>query len=339
MAVRAATPMRTAILATLALLLPATVVVAPPALAIDCTGTSTGLVPLTDLGQGSYQGFEGGLYPGGGNERPATHTLLGEALATLAMPRDLAGNPDPLLGKLVFLSIGMSNTRNEFTTFVPLSNADPDRHPQVVAFNGAIGGQDARRIADPQSAYWQQVLTMLVGAGLSPLQVQAVWLKEAIAGPTAGFPAATEELRDLLRQIVQDIQLYFPNAHLVYMASRIYAGYATTSLNPEAYAYESGFAVKWLIEEQLASPATFVTLQEPTSGVLLPWLSWGPYLWADGTTPRGDDGLVWLCSDFNSDGTHPNGQGSRKVADLLMDFVHTDSTAKIWYEHAGTDPV
>ena len=36
----------------------------PAAVASNCNGTQTGLVPLTDLGAGSYQGHQGGLYPG-----------------------------------------------------------------------------------------------------------------------------------------------------------------------------------------------------------------------------------------------------------------------------------
>ena len=31
---------------------------------------STGLIPLCDLGKGTYKGEEGGLYPGGGNTPP-----------------------------------------------------------------------------------------------------------------------------------------------------------------------------------------------------------------------------------------------------------------------------
>jgi len=34
---------------------------------------ATGLVPITDLGTGTYLGFQGGLYPGGLNEPPPAH--------------------------------------------------------------------------------------------------------------------------------------------------------------------------------------------------------------------------------------------------------------------------
>ena len=42
---------------------------------------TTKLVPLTDLGTGKYEGFEGGLYPDGTNTRPASHEAAGLALA------------------------------------------------------------------------------------------------------------------------------------------------------------------------------------------------------------------------------------------------------------------
>src|SRR5262249_50688665 len=66
---------------------------------------STGLVPLTDLKSGSYKGKEGGLYPGGVNERPGVNEAAGIRLAREVRPRDSQGNPSPD-GKIVFLSIG-----------------------------------------------------------------------------------------------------------------------------------------------------------------------------------------------------------------------------------------
>lgn len=40
------------------------------------------------------------------------------------------------------------------------------------------------------------------------------------------------------------------------MSSRTYGGYATTELNPEPYAYQSGFSVKWLVQDQLEGART-----------------------------------------------------------------------------------
>src|ERR671936_402607 len=47
--------------------------------------------------------------------------------------------------------------------------------------------------------------------------------------------------------IVAILRARYPNLKLVYVSSRTYGGYATTPLNPEPYAYDSGFAVKWLV--------------------------------------------------------------------------------------------
>ena len=42
---------------------------------------SVGTIPLTDLGNGSYKGEQGGLYPGGENVVPAEHLKAGLKLA------------------------------------------------------------------------------------------------------------------------------------------------------------------------------------------------------------------------------------------------------------------
>ena len=47
----------------------------------NVAGTTTPLVPITDLGTGTYLGTEGGLYPDGSNIMPASHDADGVALA------------------------------------------------------------------------------------------------------------------------------------------------------------------------------------------------------------------------------------------------------------------
>src|SRR5260370_828220 len=76
---------------------------------------STTLIPLNELGTGTYQGYEGGLYPNGSNTPPAATEASALSLAQQIVPLDAAGNPDPVNGKIVMISIGMSNTNEEFS--------------------------------------------------------------------------------------------------------------------------------------------------------------------------------------------------------------------------------
>jgi hypothetical protein len=299
------------------------------ALASNCNGTQTGLVPLTALGAGTYQGFPGGLYPGGSNLRPPAHDAAGFTIASAIAPLDTFGNVSGG-GQVVFISIGMSNATQEFSTFVQAAGDDAYKDPRVHVIDCAEGGQTASIIKNPAAAYWDTVRTRLRGHGSSPLQVQVAWIKEANAGPTTGFPAATTTLMRDLGSVVRTLKDQFPNLRIAYLSSRIYAGYASTALNPEPYAYESGFAVKWLIEGQIAGEDS-LNFDPGQGAVEAPWLAWGPYLWADGLTPRPGDGLMWLCSDFANDGTHPSANGRIKVSDLLLTFVHQDATAQRWY--------
>ena len=124
----------------------------------------------------------------------------------------------------------------------------------------------------------------------------------------------------------------FPNLRIAYLSSRIYAGLATTSLNPEPYAYESAFAVRWVIRDQTNGKPELNC--DPARGeVKSPLVLWGPYLWADGVRPRKGDGLVWTKQDLSPrDGTHPAmPEGAKKVAKLLLTFFKTDPFAKRWF--------
>ena len=299
-----------------------------PAQASNCAGTSVGRTALTDLGPALYQGFPGGLYPGGSNRRPAAHQQAGLAIASNIAPLDTLGQPDPG-GRVVVISIGMSNCTQEFSAFVPRVRNDPARESHVVAIDCALGGQATQIVRQPGAAYWDTVATRLRGHGSSPLQAQVVWLKEARSGPTQGFPAAAESLSRDLGTIVRLIKQKLPNVKAVYLTSRIYAGYASTTLNPEPYAYESGFSVKWLIEAQIAGVDSLN--YDPAAGpVQAPWLSWGPYLWSDGLAGRAD-GMVWRCGQFAADGTHPADSARAIVADSLFAFFRNDDTTALWY--------
>lgn len=292
-------------------------VTAHPTSAANCGGTSTGFTPLTDLGAGTYRGLSGGLYPAGSASPPPDYLQAGLSASQHIARLDRLGRPDPN-GRIVLLSIGMSNASAEFSAFIGLARADGRTNPGLLMVDGAQGGWDAAEVSDPAAPYWATVDQRLSAVGAGPAQVQVAWLKEVVAEETGAFPADAQRLQGYLRSITQIMQQRFPNLRIVYLASRTYGGYATTTLSPEPFAYESGFAVKWVIEERIAGQAAGA------------WLGWGPYLWTDGTNGRGD-GLTWTCQDVVADGTHPSASGQRKVATLLLRFFQTDPTARAWF--------
>ncbi len=306
---------------------------------------TTGLVPLTELGEGLYKEHTGGLYGGELNVPPEAHALAAETQTALIQPLDANGVPSET-GTIVLISLGMSNTTQEFSTFKKLADADPNKSPRVMLVDCAQGGQAAREWAiapeepteDNARSPWVVMDQRLEKAGVTALQVQVVWLKQAqkVPGGLGAFPAHAESLRDDVAVILRRLKARFPNLSVAYLSSRIYAGYATTALNPEPYAYESAFSVRWLIEAQVAGDPELN--YDPLKGeVKAPLLLWGPYLWADGITPRLSDGLVWMREDLANDGTHPSISGRDKVARMLLEFFKTDTNAKRWFLREDTE--
>ncbi|HSI32207.1 MAG TPA: hypothetical protein VK986_01350, partial [Tepidisphaeraceae bacterium] len=138
------------------------------------------------------------------------------------------------------------------------------------------------------------------------------------------FPAHADVLQKHLATIVSLAKQRYPNLKLVYLSSRTYAGWATSGLNPEPYAYESAFSVRGLIAQQIAGEKGLAYGEAPV-------LLWGPYLWTDGTKGRAADKVTCEQADTARDGTHPSDSGRRKVADMLVGFFTTDPTAKGWF--------
>lgn len=311
--------------------------------AAEPTGPTDGsslpdLTPLTDLGADkTYQDQTGGLYGAGRNAPPEQHLQAAFTAARRIQPRNAQGQPDPA-GKIVLISVGMSNTTQEFQTFQSLANGDRQKSPQVVIVDGAQGGKDAERWSKPGQRGdkvdpWGVLDTRLTQAGVAPPQVQVAWVKQARSVPRrhGEFPDHARELQGHLLAIVQTLKQRYPNLQIVYLSSRIYAGYATVQLNPEPYAYESAFSVRWLIEDQIAGKPELNF--DPRAGdIRAPLLLWGPYLWAQGEQGRKRDDLVWRREDLSPrDGTHPSASGCQKVAALLLDFFQADPTARPWF--------
>ncbi|HEY3203663.1 MAG TPA: hypothetical protein VGL03_08380, partial [Thermoanaerobaculia bacterium] len=300
--------------------------------------------PLTETGPAAYLGFSGGLYPDSRNTPPPAHAAAGAAHAAAIQPLDTNGNPDPS-GKIALVSIGMSNTTQEFCsqgglppcdswTFTGQALTDTQVNQTTLAIvNGARGGQTAATWDSPTDANYDRLRDVdLAAQGLTEAQVQAAWVKVADAGPTVSLPDSNADAYTLETEtgnIIRALRVRYPNIQLVFISSRIYAGYATTLLNPEPYAYESAFSVKWIIQAQIDQMANGGVIVDPRAGDLnsdtavAPWIGWAAYLWADGLNPR-CDGLVWEPADFQSDGTHPSQSGEQKVGAMLLSFFKTD---------------
>src|SRR5262249_55216099 len=155
-----------------------------------------------------------------------------------------------------------SNTVQAFNGFMEVAKGDLDINPQLVLANGAVGGMSANMIQNPDdngrgTKYWATVHERLKAAGVTPAQVQVVWIKETNPAPhRGGFPKYVQALQSELGNIVRVLPRRFPNVKLTYLSSRTYGGWAKTLPgraapgNSEPFSYESGFAVKWLIEQQ-----------------------------------------------------------------------------------------
>ncbi len=335
---------------------------AAPSAAQVCDPASPQL-GLVDLGTGTYKTFIGGLYAGGTNIRPAAHEAAGAAIAESIEPLDAAGSPDPN-GRIVLISIGYSNMTQEWASgakFEPESReltftAKAERlratgqiNPKLLIVDGAQGGMSTEKWAmpvNPAQEPWHTALARLAAAGSSRFQVQVACMKVAHASPAQCMAEDGSSLGDAGQIAVnaaasaRNLKQAFPNLKLLYVITRTYGGYALTQLNPEPFAYETGWGVKWLIEAQIDGSGTYGNLNwDPNGGAAAAaWMSWGPYLWAKGVEPN-HLGICWAPEDFREDDrTHPASRGVDKAGTALVRFFMEDATTRPWFRGACAGP-
>jgi hypothetical protein len=299
----------------------------PPAITEKPT---IGQKPLTEMtAEDRYKGEDGGLYGGGRNEPPEALLAAAQRQTAKIVPRDAEGKPAKD-GKIGLVSISMSNATMEYSRFKQLADSDPAKSPRVAIVDCAQGGQAMAEWVDPQARPWAEADRRLAAAGVSPQQVQVIWVKLANKGPRGELAEHGRKLERDTAAVLRNAKARFPNVQIAYLASRIYAGYAGSALNPEPYAFEGAFAARWLIQDQLkGDPA--LQYDEANGPAIAPLALWGPYFWGDGVTPRKSDGLVWKREDLAGDGTHPSESGRQKVADLLLKFFKEDPLARTWF--------
>ncbi len=300
--------------------------------------TSTGLIPLTELGAEKYKGEDGGLYGGGINEPPSDHLAAALKESEKVCLLDSEGNPSEN-GKIVVLCLGVSNSGQAFKSFSNLAEHDSDRSPSVVLVNGSQPKPASQWVNDSSEAkaIWEGVDQSLKRKKVTPQQVQVVWVKHVELGPSkiGEFPIHAKALQDHITKILVIAKKRYPNLCLAYLSSRTYGGYARGASNPEPYAYESGFANRWVILDQIKGNPELNYLPEK-GDVKAPLVLWGPYFWADGIIPRKSDGLIWEQKDVvEKDGVHEAPSGQEKTGEMLLTFFKTDPTTKTWFLKNG----
>jgi hypothetical protein len=159
-----------------------------------------------------------------------------------------------------------------------------------------------------------------------------------------------------------------PNLKLMFFGSRIYGQYCNlgdSCADPGPYDYEKAFGIKALIAAQETQCPTSMTCTGPVDAIagdlnyvngtapLILWAHAEPsqtfdgnvhsaYMWANGATPRQEDGLFWCdgqaaapCNgeiDFGSDGLHLNDTtGTTKAGTILFNFFSQSKYTRPWF--------
>lgn len=309
-------------------------------LILNCSNDSSGLIPLTDLGTGNYESYAGGLYPGGLNVRPFMHAKNGKKISQRIVPLNNAGEVDWVDGEILFIGMGASVASNAFNTFIDsLNRVSWEGTNACLQVKGLfVGGKDLYDMVDTTvNTYWTDLQERLDERGDTWEKIQLIWIyqQSEVDSLDADFfvNTAVDQYILLFNRMVDSMI----NLKQVYLSGLHYTGYTHESHKRyenliEPKGYWSNLAIKEVIERQINGDPALSYTSHP---VRAPYISWGPYFWADGINPRGGDSLVWLCNEFRTDSTgggfHLEAEGRMKEAIMLIKFFETDPVASVWY--------
>lgn len=245
--------------------------------------------------------------------RTPAQLAAGLEAASRITPRALNGNPAEN-GKVVFLSVGMSNTSNVWNGFRSAMNQAGTAPSTLKWVDATKGGAGAPQWADPTCDCWTDLDAKLVKQNVSAKQVQAIFLMLVTPHPWQSPSVNAARYAQDVESILNQLEAQFPNLQIVYLAGNYYGGYDTNQdKTPEPHGY-------WENRELQG-------IQDSHAGV---WVSAATsMLWTDGATPRWD-GLTLLCSDTTDGGVHLNATGKAKMGGWLYDSLMSDPTTLGW---------
>lgn len=222
------------------------------------------------------------LYPAA-NDMPAGHRADGEAIAAGIVPLDPQGRSDSLNGEIVVVVKGFSHTKLETIAFID-SFLTGDR-----AVNSKFQLID-RSLPGCNLLCWSEK-----GVGEGDPQVLIVLMKHNNStsqrsdgtprAPNRIFPNANSKrllnhapiTKAVLKTRIRDLKIRYPNLKMIFLTNRIYGNWScgpTEYSYREPVAFEEGFAVKWLIEDQILRRDPECEFKVPKAGA--PWLAWEP---------------------------------------------------------------
>lgn len=312
-----------------------------------------------------------GLYSNHSQVMPSAHKTEGLAWANTIEVRDLAGNPNAS-GRVVFLGLGGSDVSEMFCTEaddnppifaggnpvctprslsgrVQLSESDFVEPMLTKIVNGAYPNQYAGDFSQEDepvfggvNGNYDRIRDRVLGGYINPLsenQVQALYIQLANESPVASLPdrhADAVELMVRLGNVLRLARERYPNLRVALLSGRPYSPAGVAHAPNEPFAYETGLAVKWLIQAQVEQMANDGTVVDTRAGDLdyeagaAPWIAWGPYL-GNHPTPSQKVGARFTNGDFDN---APNGffsdRGEAKASLLLLHHVSFSPFTKCW---------
>lgn len=299
----------------------------------NCSRTSTGHASITDLLKNND--YSAGLYPGG-NYDYGIHEEEGYQRAARIVPLDGNGVVDSTNGKIVMIAFGMRERMAEAAEFKKMIDTFGQRNEWLQFVDCSQPGMDVEQFLTSGQA-WNNIVASLTAAGATPKQVQTMWFEDFLLRQSDSLSYHyADTLKNYYVQVFQKLHQLFPNLKSCYLTGSAYAGYATnSSVIREPFAYQTGWAVKWVIQDQINCDPSLqytVTGAPPPQVEKAPWLAWGPYFWADGTRVWMDTTLRWHCpTDFDTDGTTLAGAGVVKAASMLFHFFSQNRSPMAWF--------
>lgn len=285
-------------------------------------------VPINDLGQETFNGYTGGLYPGGVNNPRGRYALDLLSTCKNINPIDTFGNPSATNGKILFVSLGFSTGSQNMLALQKKTIGNPLTNPKLslLSFNKGSGTGMLNNIMNPNDPYWDFVSTRINETKTSYRQVQIIYLETEDSTKITSFPGRPIQVKNELESCFRLFKQKFPNVKLVYLLARTTTFGNWNIINREPCPYYLGWACKWAIEDQIKG-VTGTKYKGPNA--VSPMITWGFYQWAQ-EKPRVTDGFKWTV-DLMKDGLHANDIGKDTLAKRFQKFLLNDKYAKNWY--------